>query len=134
MSYFDISWDNFFIQDKLTSELINARFKGPGIAQAYKLQESDRIRLDLTKQYSKVLPSFFIIELEWVGIHYKKEDTISLRRVYIKDIPISISKDIRDTDFMRVYLVGHDDTNHRRHLVYITEVRNEYGELKHSVL
>jgi hypothetical protein len=134
MSYFDVSWDNFFIQDKVTSELVNARFKGPGIAQAYRLQESDKICLDLTRQYSKILPNFFILELEWTGIQYKKEDTVVLRKVLIRDIPISISKDIRDTDYMRVYLTGHDDKNHRRHLVYITEIRNEYGELKHRVL
>lgn len=130
MSQFDITWSRFIIQDKRTAQLQGAAFEGPGISQAYKLLEKDKISIDLTTQFRPKLKErdFLIVEVEWNGIRYTKENKVELGNVVLRNMDIQFSKNITDSDFFRVYLAGHDEQNHYKNLVYISEVRDGYGE------
>lgn len=130
MSQFDILWNQFIIIDRTTVNLVRPIFQGPGISQSYKLVEKDRISIDLTKQFFAKLKDkdFLIVDVEWNGVRYIKEDTVELGSVLLRNLSLRASQHIRDSDFLRVYLAGHDDKNHHKNLVYFSEIRNEYGE------
>jgi hypothetical protein len=128
--YFDVTWK----ESKITTDgdlvFESACFSGPGIALSRKLQDSDRIRIDLTQQYSSLLSNYYIAVLDWSGVQYKTNVLIELTNCIIRSLNPKIYKTLNRKDKIRVYLENHDESVHHKNLVYKAEVLDIWGNVK----
>ncbi|MCK5016493.1 MAG: hypothetical protein KAS32_05405 [Candidatus Peribacteraceae bacterium] len=123
----ELHWESVDKNKDDSCNLIGAYFSGPVLKHAEKIQPADKITLDLTPQYSRILTSYYFTQCEWGDIEYSNEIVI-LNNVILKgDFVNSISK-LSNTDYILIDTSKHDGEGHVYHLVYRAYVVDKEGK------
>jgi len=107
--------------------LYGAYFSGPVLKHAQKIQGGDHIRLDLTPQYTKILTSYYFVDLSWGGVEYV-DDRVVLSDVALKGQFVNEISNLQDGDFILIDTSKHEEEKHIFNLVYRGSVRTKDGK------
>lgn len=135
MSYFckdkyrlDLSWDKVVYLSDGKVKLEGALFSGPALRDAVRLQNSDYIDLDITPQLLKVFDSYYIVRLNWSGVKYNSDGTISLEQVLLTNDFLKTVHKLENNDRIIINTEKHEEATHAFHLVYESKVLKENKE------
>lgn len=122
----ELHWDSIEKKDNMCV-LYGAYFFGPALKIAQKINYPDKIVLDLTPQYSKIITTHYFLELSWNEVEYK-EDKVMLKNTHLKgDLVNDISK-LSNKDYIKIDTSNHEEEVHVYSLVYKSVIVNDEGE------
>ena len=125
----EVHWDAIeYIKDDV-ARLKGAYFEGPVLQDAAKLNESDSLVLDMTKQHMIFIPDYYQSTLRWEGVDYK-DGRIYLKEASIKGKYVNSIETLKDNDWILIDCREHEMETHVFHLVYWAEVQNSEKEKK----
>jgi hypothetical protein len=105
--------------------LVNARFTGPVLKDALKLEAPDSIELDLTPQLLTVMDSYYILKLDWAGCTYTPSGEILLSGATLSNNFLKTLHKLNSADYLVINTEKHEEATHAFHLVYESQVVRE---------
>jgi len=120
----ELHWENIEYQKELVV-LKGAKFSGPVLSQALKLEAPDFIDLDLTPQMLPVLNTHYIVRLDWAGCKYLADGTIDLIGATLSNRLITTAHKLKQDDFIAINTAKHEEETHAFNLVYESQVLKE---------
>ena len=125
-----ISWDKVEYNKEGVCKLIGAKFSGPALSIAAKIQPDQYISLDFYKQYFLLVQNAYVAKFNWQNVIYNKDNTVSLPEATIThDTELNRVPKFKDSDFILIDTSDHEESKHRFSLVYVSYVVNENGIL-----
>lgn len=121
----EVHWDSLEYHSDDVVNLVNARFTGPALNDAVKLEAPDSIDLDLTPQLLTVMDSYYIIKLSWKKCKYNSDGTIGLIGATFSNDFLKTLHKLKDNDYIVVNTEKHEEATHAFHLVYESQVVKE---------
>jgi len=122
----ELHWDKTVYKDEGRCDLINARFSGPALMQADKINNDDNIMLDFFHQYVIITKNAYVGKFSWGEVIYNKDNTVSLKDAVIThDTELNRVPKLKDTDHLIIDTNGHETETHAYNLLYKTYVVNE---------
>lgn len=121
----DLHWDDLEYQSESVIVLKAAKFSGPVLTQALKLEAPDFIDLDLTPQMLTVLDSYYIVRLSWDSCEYLEDGTISLVGATLTNPLLATVHKLKKIDFIAINTEKHEEATHAFNLVYESQVLKE---------
>ncbi len=106
-----------------------AYFFGPAIKIAQKINGSDNITIDLTPQYSKIISSYYFVNLSWKTVEYK-DDKVYLGEAVLSGEYINELSRLDNTDGFTIDTEKHEEKKHLYNLVYKGMVFTKEGKEK----
>ncbi len=126
----ELHWEKVLFEITGRAKLIKAYFCGPALSIADKINENDKIIIDMTEQYLIFLPYFYLANLSWKTVVYSKDG----KKVYLNDVVIenkhvnSIPK-LENNDYFVFDVSDHEENVHMFNPNYMAYLVNEEGEL-----
>jgi hypothetical protein len=126
----EVHWDKVLRPKDGEMHLVGARFEGPALDQADKINDNDTIRLDFCSQLITLVKSIYVADLYWGEVSYDKDKIVGL-----KDARIEYDPDIRgipnlnNKDHLIIDTSGHENEKHLYNLLYPTYVVDGDSEL-----
>lgn len=123
----ELRWDSVEYDSKFVARLHGARFEGPALKNAAKIEAPDSIRLDLTPQMVSLLASYYTVPLTWEGVEYVGE------KVYLKNAAL-VNEGIQDfhkidsADYIVINTEKHEEAVHAYNLLYEAQVVRSDGK------
>ena len=114
----ELRWDKLDYTNSTTAKLIGAKFSGPVLKQAAKIEAPDHIDLDLTPQLLTVMDSYYIVRLSWSAVEYNSDGTVDLKDAIMANEHLRSLHKLQDKDFIIVNTEKHEEATHAFHLVY----------------
>lgn len=121
----EIHWDTLEYHNDSVVNLVNARFTGPALGDAVKLEAPDNIDLDFTPQLLTVMDSYYIVKLGWGKCTYNSDGTIGLGGATLSNDFLKTLHKFKNTDHIIVNTEKHEEATHAFHLVYESQVVRE---------
>lgn len=118
----NLDWDSITYQSGSVAVLSGARFSGPVLANALKLEAPDFIDLDLTPQLLTLFDSYYIVRLSWEGAEYEGDGTISLIGARLVNEHLKAVHKLERGDSIIINTEKHEEATHAYHLVYESHV------------
>lgn len=106
--------------------LHEAYFSGPVLKNAREIDKDDRITLDLTPQYSRILTSFYFVELTWKDVRYA-DGKVYLGDARLNSDNMNLISKLSDTDYVVIDTENHEESVHMYNLVYKGAVLTKEG-------
>lgn len=121
----ELHWSKVFYDTEGICKLSNAKFSGPALNEALKLNDNDFILLDFFKQYFLVVSGVYVAKLSWGMVTYNSDGTISLGDAMIThDTQLNKAPKLLDTDYLVIDTSDHEVEKHAFSTVYRTYVVN----------
>jgi len=122
----ELHWHSIVKKDSAHVYLNGAYFCGNALSDAEKINDNDTIRLDFTKQFSRIISSYYFADLFWGRVEYRDE------KVILKDARISSEfiydlEEFVDVDYILIDTSSHDGEQHIYSLVYPATLLNKEG-------
>jgi len=126
MSYIDLHWEYYKVNENGLVELRGSYITGPALQDSYALLPNDNINLDFTKFYcdKNIIDIMYVVNFEWKGIKSVTSYTVKFKEAFLKNINFDLFNKIGKYGFIRISLLGHDDTEHYKNIFYNAEVIN----------
>lgn len=125
-----LHWKKASYEREGICKLEGARFSGPALQIANKINDNDSINIDFYKQYIILVKNIYVAKLSWGEIKYNRNGTISLKNAVLKhDTELNRVPKLKDTDYIVIDTKNHEEAVHHMHLVYDSYVVNENGVL-----
>ena len=121
----EIHWDALEYHSESVVKLVNARFTGPVLNDAARLEAPDSIDLDLTPQLLTLMDSYYIVKLDWKKCMYNSDGTIGLEGATFSNKFLKSLHKFKDTDYIVVNTEKHEESTHAFHLVYESQLIRE---------
>lgn len=122
----ELHWGALDKQNLGKVKLRDAYFSGPVLNDAEHINSNDTIRLDFTPQFSKVLTSYYFVDLIWSSVKYSKGrvylSDVFLLGEYFYDLPSLLY-----TDYIIIDTEMHDGEKHLYNLVYKSYIVTREG-------
>jgi hypothetical protein len=118
----ELHWDELEYQTDSRVLLKGAKFSGPVLTQALKLEAPDFIDLDLTPQMLTVMDSYYIIKLDWAACEYLPDGTIKLLDATLSNAFLKSLHKLQQHDFIAINTAKHEEETHAFNLVYESQV------------
>lgn len=126
----ELRWKKTTYNEGGVCRLTEARFTGPALADALKIEDDDHILLDFFKQYLVLVESVYVAKFSWGGVVYEKDGSILLKRASIThDTELNKVPRLKDNDYLIIDTSNHEVETHPFNPVYRTYVVNEYTAL-----
>ena len=126
----ELHWKDVIYNVEGICEIVGARFSGPALSEAAKLNESDHIHLDFYSQYIHLVNNVYIGRLEWSGVTYNSDGSINLSNVFIThSSELNRVPKLCNSDYLIIDTKGHDSEEHAYNMVYKTFVVNKDTQL-----
>ena len=123
----ELHWDSIDKNRDNSCNLFGAYFFGPAIKNSNKINYPDKIVIDLTPQYSKILTDYYFVDLNWSKAEYK-DNKVFLGEVTIVSDYINKVSNLQDIDCIHIDTEDHEEDVHMFNLVYKGKVVNSNGE------
>ena len=123
----ELHWDKVEYKEGV-AQMTGAYFTGPVLQISQRLNEKDKINIDMTNQYTVFIPNFYIAELEWNGIRYE-HDRIYLDNVRITNKSINSTPKLKHSDYFVIDTSKHEEQTHPYYMNYDCYLVNENGVL-----
>ena len=125
----DLSWKKVTYKDGVCN-LIGAKFSGPALGFAERINDNDSLFLDFYKQYYVQVSGVYIGKLSWGVVGYNNDGTITLNNCTIThDTEVNKVPQLNNKDRLVIDTRGHDREVHAFNLTYLTYVINADGQL-----
>lgn len=118
----ELHWESLEYLNDSTVKLIGAKFSGPVLKNALKLESSDSIQLDFTSQLLVLMDSFYIAKLEWKTCKYSSGGSIYLGDVTLSNDFLNRLPKLEKGDYIVINTEKHEEATHAFHLVYESSV------------
>ena len=124
----EIHWDTVTYEQDGVACLDGVFFSGPVVSDIAVMQENDSINMDFSKQYSKLISSYYIARLSWGELRFTP-NKIYLSNVTIINKHINSIPKLRATDYIVVDTLEHESDKHYKNLNYKAYLLNADGTL-----
>ncbi len=121
----ELHWGDLVYHNDSHIVLKDAKFSGPVLKQALKLEAPDFIDLDLTPQLLTLLDSYYIIRLNWVDCEYLPDGTVKLLGATLSNDFLKSLHKLKVNDFIAINTIKHEEATHAFNLVYESQVVKE---------
>ena len=122
----ELRWKKATYNKDGVCKLTGAKFTGPALADALKLENNDHILLDFFKQYIVLVENVYVAKFSWGEVSYEKDGSISLKNAKIThDTELNKVPKLNDTDYLIIDTSNHEVETHPFNPVYRTYVVNE---------
>jgi len=118
----DLHWDSVRYHSDSVLVLEGARFSGPVLTNAVKLEAPDFIDLDITPQLLTILDSYYIVRLNWTGVEYRDDGSILLKDATLTNDFLKTLHKFDNSDHVVINTEKHEESTHAFHLVYEAQV------------
>lgn len=126
----ELGWEKATYTVDGVCNIKGAKFSGPALSDAVKLNDADHILLDFYSQYIHLVKGVYVAKLSWNGVRYDPDGTIDLHNVTIShDSELNNVPKLKDNDRLIIDTIGHDVENHPYNTVYKTYVVNTDTQL-----
>lgn len=128
----ELHWSSVEYNEDDLVVLKGAYFTGPVLSDAAKLNDVDKLTLDMTKQHA-ILPAmedYYQALLNWKGVEYK-EDKVYLKEVAIRGKYINSLEKLENEDWILIDCREHEEELHPYLLVYWGEIHKKEREQKY---
>jgi len=122
----EIHWDSVVNKSGLLV-FSNPRFSGPAVKEISYIADSDYIYLDFTKQYSILVPNYYVAKFIWCGIE-RKDNIIYLKEAYLVHNYVDKIPHIKDDDYFVIDCSNHTEDKHMFSANYTAILINSFGE------
>lgn len=123
-------WDKAVYNLEGKCVFAGARFSGPALAEAQKLEDEDYIMLDFFHQYLHLVRNVYVGKLSWKGVDYNSDGTISLQSAVLEHASeLNSVPQLKDNDRLIIDTSDHTVEKHAQNLVYKTYVVSGDKEL-----
>lgn len=124
-----LSWDKAIYDTPGVCSFVGAKFSGPVLSIANKINSNEFINLDFYKQYLIFVKNIYIGKFSWGEVEYK-DNYVSLKNAKVThDTELNKVPKLRDRDYILIDTSNHEETKHAYNLVYTSYVLNEEGVL-----
>ncbi len=105
----ELHWKSVIYNSDEVAVLKGAYFSGPVLQDAMRLEEEDKLTLDMTKQHEvfAAMDDYYQAVLNWKGVDYKG-DKIILKEAWIKGRYVNSLETLKDTDWVLIDCTAHD--------------------------
>lgn len=115
----DISWDKAIYDQPGVCRLIGAKFTGPVLNFAEKIQPNDQMLIDFYKQYYVQAKNVYIATFKWGTVNYKGNNIVLLDDCFlIHSTELNRVPVLKSSDTIVVDTKGHDRETHSYFLTY----------------
>jgi hypothetical protein len=122
----ELRWTKVAYTKEGVCKITGAKFTGPALADALKLENNDHILLDFFKQYLVLVENVYIGKFSWGEVTYEKDGTISLKNTKLThDTELNKVPKLKDSDYLIIDTSNHEVETHPFNPVYRTYVVNE---------
>lgn len=120
-------WKEVIYEQPGICKLNEAIFSGPVMSIANKIEPNDRIQIDFYSQYLWLVRSVYVATLSWGDVTYTNDGSIvKLSDCFIKHTTeLNTVPNLKDTDWLLIDTINHEDMKHAFNLVYKTYVIHE---------
>jgi hypothetical protein len=126
----ELHWDKVRYNEEGICNLTNARFLGPALAEAQKLNNEDYILIDFFQQYLKLVRSVYVVKFSWKGVSYDSGDVINLGNAKFEHASeLNRVPKLKDTDKLIIDTSNHTVEKHAFNTVYKAYVLGNDREL-----
>lgn len=121
----DLRWDDVLYERDGECRLLGARFSGPVLSKAARINPNDHMILDFYKQYYVFAKNVYLAKLSWSIPVYNDDGTICLNDAMLShDTELNRVPKLNGTDYILIDTIGHEDHDHQFNLTYTTYVMN----------
>jgi hypothetical protein len=125
-----LSWDKVNYEQPGVCNLNNAKFSGPALAIASKINPNDKINIDFYKQYYLIAQNVYVATLSWEEVVYNKDKSVTLKNAKLThDTELNRVPKLSNGDFILIDTQNHESHVHAFNFVYTSYVVNETGQL-----
>lgn len=124
----ELHWDSLEYHNDTVINLVNARFSGPVLKDALKLEAPDSIELDFTPQLLTLMDSYYIMTLDWAACSYTTDGVIKLTGATLSNKFLKTLHKLEASDYVVINTEKHEEATHAFHLVYESQVVRETAE------
>lgn len=126
----ELSWDKVKYNEDGICVVEGAKFSGPALSEAQKLEDTDSIMLDFYQQYIKLVRSVYVANFSWSGVEYNSDGTISLNNTTIEHASeLNRVPNLKDNDKLVIDTRNHTVEKHANNPLYKTYVVSGDKEL-----
>lgn len=108
--------------------LFGACFFGAAVKEVKSIKDNDYITIDLTPQYSKILSSYYFVNLRW-GSTNQSQEKIYLRDAHLTGYYVNKISNMDESYYILIDTENHEESVHMYNLVYKGYVVNREGEI-----
>ena len=125
----ELHWKSVIYEQTDVCKINESYFSGPVLSHANKINYNDHIMLDFYSQYIILVKSIFVAKLSWGDVIYNTNSTISLKNTTIThSAELHNVPQLKDTDYLVIDTLNHEEAVHAQHMVYKTFVVNNDGK------
>lgn len=107
-------------------KLIGAKFSGPALSEALKLENNDYIMLDFYSQYLVLVENVYVVKFSWGEVAYEKDGSISMTNTFLTHgTELNKVPKLKDSDYLIIDTSNHEVEIHPFNPVYRTYVVNQ---------
>lgn len=120
-------WDTVVYEQAGRCKLGGAFFSGPVMSITNKIESNDKIQIDFFSQYLWLVKSVYVATLSWGEVSYTHDGRVAkLSDCFIThDSELNTVPQLKDTDWLLIDTINHEDMKHAFNLVYRTYVIHE---------
>ena len=125
-----LTWNKAVYNNAGECLLLDAKFSGPALSIANKINPHEHINLDFYNQYLIFVTNVYIGKFSWGDVVYNKDNTVSLFNAMLThDSELNNVPKLKDTDVILIDTAAHEESKHTYNFVYASYVVNEDGVL-----
>lgn len=117
----ELHWDSLEYHDDSNVNLMGAKFTGPVLKDALRLEAPDSIDLDFTPQMLTLMDNYYIITLSWDKCQYTQEG-IKLQGARLSNKHLKTLHKIEKKDYVVIDTEKHEEDVHAFNLVYESRI------------
>jgi hypothetical protein len=126
----ELHWNKTFYEQEGRCKFEGAKFTGPVLNEAARLNDNDHIMIDFFSQYLYLVKGVYVAKFSWGRVNYNNDGSIGLDDAFLThDTELNRVPKLKDTDYLVIDTSGHEVENHPFNLVYKTYVVNETTNL-----
>jgi len=114
----ELHWESIEYNSDSTAVLKGARFSGPVISNALKLEAPDYIDLDLTPQLFTLFDSYYIVRMSWDSVSYSNDGIIQLGGARLTNDALKSLHKFAAGDSIVINTEKHEEAVHAFNLLY----------------
>jgi hypothetical protein len=120
----ELRWDKVEKNTDKICLLKGAHFCGPVLKDAREIDSNDRMVLDFTPQYSRIITHHYFATLCWGEVKYN-DDKVILEDALLDGDFVNDVSNLKDTDYILIDTSKHEEEIHMYNLVYKSIVKNK---------
>ena len=121
----ELHWNKAKYERDAVCNFEGAKFSGPALSDAVRLNDQDHILIDFFSQYIYLVKSVYVAKFSWNGVEYNKDGTISLKNAILThNSELNRVPKLHDNDYIVIDTSDHESVKHQYSLVYKSYVVN----------